>query len=690
MTKNGIAVGLVLMILALGILTVPAHLGRSLAPGAVSSPGLPGGSAGVLRTALAPAAPHPLTSFPRTVLIETFTGVWCPNCPAETQSLYQYDANTSHSVLNIAELHVCEFAPPRACGDNYVPPDGTSNSRTTFYNVCGGVPDVFFDGQHDVCGATQNTTQMGGQYGQLLAKALQYPGNVSISQSASILLGNVTASVNVTAGVSGTYNAVSYLLEFIGKTGLNYDPEPHSVGNAVRETLYNHPVTLTAGQTTEITEKGRLNSSWNTHNLSVVSFLQDNTTKIVQNANMTAVSNMLTTVTANESSVTEGGTATVTVHVVNASSGLSISGATVSLSTTGGSLGATGGVTGSAGIFTTTFTAPTVSVPKPFVITAQVQASGYVDSSGAFAILVNPIVLSPVPTGLTVTPGTGQVTLNWTTPAAGGYGDTYYVYRSSSASGGYATIGTSITDQYVDSNLVTGQSYWYTVSADNSSGFSGNTSAAAATGVTAVPQGLPASVEWWLSIDSLNVTSPGTTSLPLFLPTGNFTYEFAPTSYAYVATPVTSLLHVAGASITVSAVFSPRYASLEGSVSPANALVTLNGATVNLTSGAFVEALPAGTYTLNVSASGYQSNSSTVTLTPGNLTTDSIALQRNGAGATTSGLSLGTTGILAIVGVAVVLGVVLVAVMMMPKKGMARRPPRARTGGPASPPPPNE
>ncbi|MCI4337387.1 MAG: hypothetical protein L3K17_09440, partial [Thermoplasmata archaeon] len=623
MKKSGIAVAFVLVVLALAVLAVPAHAPRPTASLAFSSTGVAGSAPGTLRTAVAPATPTPQTTFPRTVLIETFTGVWCPHCPAETQSLYQFDLNTSHSVLNIAELHVCGQAPPAACLDNYVPPDQTSYTRGTFYSVC-GYPDVFFDGQHDVCGASNSESQMGGEYAQHIANASAYAGNVSIADVASVSLGNVSDFVNVTSGVTGTYNAVTYLLEYIGKLNVNNGGGPHDIGNVVRETLYNHPLNLTAGEKTSFHAIGPVNSSWNTQNLSVATLVQANATHIVQNANMSAVSNMVTTVTSNASIVVSGNTATITVHAINGSSGLAIPGATVTVSPSLGSVNPTSGVTGSGGTFTTTFTASNVSAPQPVLISAQVQASGFVDGTGAVSIVVNPLVLSPAPTGLTVMPGNGEVTLNWTTPAAGGFGDTYYVYRSTSASGGYGPIGTSTTNQYVDSSVLTGQSYWYTVSAQNTSGFSGNTTATGATGVTTVPQGLPSTIAWWFSIDSQNFTSTGASSLPLFLPTGNFTYQFAPRSYAYVGEPVTAMLHVAGTPITLTAAFVPRYASLEGTVSPANAAVTLNGTVVNLTGGAFVEALAAGSYVIDVTAPGYQSNSTTVVLTPGNLTTDNV------------------------------------------------------------------
>nr|WP_244864963.1 cellulase family glycosylhydrolase [Xylanibacillus composti] len=88
-------------------------------------------------------------------------------------------------------------------------------------------------------------------------------------------------------------------------------------------------------------------------------------------------------------------------------------------------------------------------------------------------------VIPPAPTGLTASAGNGQVTLSWS-GSVGASG--YNVKRSTSSGGGYATIasnvnGTSFTDQ----NVTNGTTYYYVVSAVNSSGQSGNSAQVSAT-----------------------------------------------------------------------------------------------------------------------------------------------------------------------------------------------------------------
>src|SRR5580692_8024956 len=182
MEKIGVAVTFVLLIMVLGFLSIPTEFGQSIGtPTAIS---VQGGNAhvGAASSPLAPATSHPMTAgFPRTVLVETFTGVWCIHCPTESQALYNLDHIDNHTYLITAELHVCAFAPGQGpCLDDYVPPDNTSTVRGGFYNVC-GFPDVFFDGLYPSCGSTNNESQMQEQYVQSIANASAVPGNVSIA-----------------------------------------------------------------------------------------------------------------------------------------------------------------------------------------------------------------------------------------------------------------------------------------------------------------------------------------------------------------------------------------------------------------------------------------------------------------------------------------------------------------------------
>jgi fibronectin type 3 domain-containing protein len=77
----------------------------------------------------------------------------------------------------------------------------------------------------------------------------------------------------------------------------------------------------------------------------------------------------------------------------------------------------------------------------------------------------------PAPTGVTATPASRRVTLNWTASAGA---KTYDVYRGTAAGAESTTpIATGITrDTYTDTGLTNGQTYFYTVKAVNAGGIS--------------------------------------------------------------------------------------------------------------------------------------------------------------------------------------------------------------------------
>jgi len=84
----------------------------------------------------------------------------------------------------------------------------------------------------------------------------------------------------------------------------------------------------------------------------------------------------------------------------------------------------------------------------------------------------------PAPTNLTASAGNAQVSLSWTASTGA---TSYNVRRSTTNGGPYAVIGSPTTTSYTDSGLTNGQTYYYVVSAVNSSGQSGNSNQASAT-----------------------------------------------------------------------------------------------------------------------------------------------------------------------------------------------------------------
>ncbi|MCI4341440.1 MAG: hypothetical protein L3K11_03595 [Thermoplasmata archaeon] len=679
MMRGKAGLSLVLVLVVLFLMVAPAQLahpsGSMVAPPGTLASSTHGLALG-LRTA---ASPTPALSFPRTVLVETVTGVWCIHCPAESQALYVVDHTMSTSVVSIAELHVCALAPPN-CLENYVPPDGTSTLREAFYPTCGGVPDVRFDGGQDSCGASNSESQMQTQYQDDIANASAVPATVGITQNALVSSGTVVLHANITSAVNGTYNAVSYLLEYIGKRNVSNGYGPHDIGNVVRESLANHPITLATGQTTELDATRALNSGWVAQNLSVITFVQLNSTKAVQNTNFAPVATLSTGVVATPASLPAENNTTIALRVTSGLTGAPITGAAILLSSNGGgTLTPASGVSAADGSFSAVFTAPKVTSTETIQLTAQVTAAGYTGGSTTANIVVTPLVAPSVPRGLSVAPAVLQVSLSWLAPASGGGGVTYTLERSTTDTGAYTAVDVSASTQFLDTAVTAGQSYWYKVDARGPGGFSANTTPVSASSVAAVSQGLAANIGWWLTIGSMTFNSTTSASLALYLGDGYYPYQYGSASYAYGAVSPIGSVTVSGATTSFDATFSPRWATLEGTVTPAGAALTLNGTAVTVTDGSYLVLRAAGTYALQATASGYTAQNLTVVLTPGNTTNKSVELQQVSSGAGSQGSTLGgltgveALGILAAVGVAVVVG----AIVVSSKRGHRGSPPRS-------------
>ncbi|MCI4322840.1 MAG: thermopsin [Thermoplasmata archaeon] len=182
-------------------------------------------------------------------------------------------------------------------------------------------------------------------------------------------------------------------------------------------------------------------------------------------------------------------------------------------------------------------------------------------------------------------------------------------------------------------------------------------------GVRVETQGLPAGIGWSISVGDIVYRSSTNASIPISLPNGSYAYQLSVDSYAYFSTAPFGNFTVIGGPLTVTAAFAPRYAVLSGTVDPANATVSVNGMLVPLVQGGFLVQLVAGVYWLNASEVGYTSSSGLVTLTPANITPESINLLAEvsnpppppgGHGSTSAAGSGATPAELAAIGIAVV------------------------------------
>ena len=178
------------------------------------------------------------------------------------------------------------------------------------------------------------------------------------------------------------------------------------------------------------------------------------------------------------------------------------------------------------------------------------------------------IIAPPGPTGLTATPGDGQVALSW---SASGGATGYNVKRSTSNGGPYTLIGSSVSTGYTDMSAANGTTYYYVVSA--------TVSASGSTGE---------------SPDSTQATA-----LPLSSAKDILTFEFP-------GLPATT---ITGTNISVSVPFGTPVTALVPNItiSPLAALAPLSGVANNFTSPQ--------SYT--VTAQNLSTKSYTVTVTVG-------------------------------------------------------------------------
>src|SRR5205823_5240685 len=98
--------------------------------------------------------------------------------------------------------------------------------------------------------------------------------------------------------------------------------------------------------------------------------------------------------------------------------------------------------------------------------------------------------LPAVPTNVVATAGNGQVGLSW---SASSGASSYNVKRSTTNGGPYTTVASPSTTSYTETGLTNGTTYYYVVSAVNTSGESSNSGQVSATPQLGVP-GAPTNV----------------------------------------------------------------------------------------------------------------------------------------------------------------------------------------------------
>jgi len=110
---------------------------------------------------------------------------------------------------------------------------------------------------------------------------------------------------------------------------------------------------------------------------------------------------------------------------------------------------------------------------------------------------ISAITVPAAPTGLTTTAGNGQVALSWNASTGA---TSYTVLRATSPGGPYTTLATGVTGtSYTDTTALPGWTYYYAVSAGDSSGLSQSSTSATITASTVAMS--------WLKLDETSGTT---------------------------------------------------------------------------------------------------------------------------------------------------------------------------------------
>jgi len=147
-----------------------------------------------------------------------------------------------------------------------------------------------------------------------------------------------------------------------------------------------------------------------------------------------------------------------------------------------------------------TDTALTDGTTYYYVVSALNAAGESANSAQASATPMAPGVVPAAPTNLTATPGDTQVSLTW---SASSGATSYNVKRSGTSGGPYTQIAASTSTSFTDTALTNGTTYYYVVSAVNSTGESANSAQVVA--VPGVSNPPPPTFGTWINVTPAGV-----------------------------------------------------------------------------------------------------------------------------------------------------------------------------------------
>jgi len=211
----------------------------------------------------------------RSVLVELFTGTWCPPCQAAEGALDRLADEYTRSQLSILEWHL---------SDSFSPLDGSESIRQSYYQAgTFYVPAAFFDGQdHRIGGSTDpDSVTVYNDYKSRIDAALTNPSPLTITVTGALddpMMGQATVRANITAidnimtpnlhARFVVYEDDNYTF-FIGSPTREY-----RLRHTVVATLPEDPITIMKEQTISYTKTFNIDPAWDRNKLGVVVFVQ--------------------------------------------------------------------------------------------------------------------------------------------------------------------------------------------------------------------------------------------------------------------------------------------------------------------------------------------------------------------------------------------------------------------------------
>jgi thiol-disulfide isomerase/thioredoxin len=236
-----------------------------------------------LNADLPPEEPRSPAITTRSVLVELFTGTWCPPCQGAEGALDRLADEYPRTLLSILEYHY---------NDPYQVPGNHPERALNYYGVTSW-PTAFFDGIDSYIGGASNPndTAVDDEYRMRIDNRIPVPSEVSITLNGTLDMGTGIINANISALDHIPPMLTNLKARFVVYEDHNYSyftgspPREYRLRYTVVENLPEEAITLTKEQSLEFTKTFAIDPTWDVNKLGAVVFVQaDNTKEVIASA----------------------------------------------------------------------------------------------------------------------------------------------------------------------------------------------------------------------------------------------------------------------------------------------------------------------------------------------------------------------------------------------------------------------